>query len=145
MGVRLTRRMLLLLGAASLAVPGRAAEAQDDLTAAVVAAREAWLAHDIPLLLEASDTVRLHLPEIAQALSVRPAQAVRLLQAYLKTAEEHAFTLREIRHMGQGHAYAEMERLYVVKGTSEERTETVYIGFRRVGDVWRLREVRVTP
>lgn len=145
MGVGLTRNMLLALGAASLAVPGRAAEAQDDLTAAVTAAREAWLAHDIPTLLEGSDTVRLHLPGVAQALSVRPAQAIRLLQAYLKAAEEHAFRLREIRHMGEGHAYAELERVYVVKGTSEERAETVYIGFRRVEDVWRLREVRITP
>lgn len=118
---------------------------QTDLDDVVEAARLAWLSHDVDVLLAGSDTVRLHLPEIAQALSVRPAQAVRLLQTYLKMAREQTCTLRGVRQLAPDHAYAEMERRYVVRGTAEERAETVYIGFRRVDGVWRLREVRVTP
>ena len=117
---------------------------QDGLEAAVGWARDAWMAHDMAGLVSRSDTVRLHLPGISSA-SVRPAQAARLLQDYLKTAEELGFTLRDVRRLASDHAYAEMARHYLVRGTSEEREETVFLGYRVVEGVWRLREVRVTP
>lgn len=117
---------------------------QDGLEAAVGWAREAWLAHDMAELVSRSDTVRLHLPGISSA-SLRPAQAARLLQDYLKTAEELGFTLKDVRRLAADHAYAEMVRQYLVRGTSEEREETVFLGYRVVDGGWRLREVRVTP
>jgi hypothetical protein len=60
-------------------------------------------------------------------------------------AEERDFSLRDIKEVAAGHAYAELRRVYVVKGTSEQREETVFLGFRRIADTWRLREVRVSP
>lgn len=117
---------------------------QDGLEAAVGWARDAWMAHDVAGLVARSDTVWLYLPGISSA-SLRPAQAARLLRDYLKTAEELGFTLRDVRRLASDHAYAEMARHYLVRGTSEEREETVFLGYRDVDGAWRLREVRVTP
>lgn len=125
-------------------VPG-GAEAQRELSRAVDLARTAWIKHDVSALVSGSDTVRLHLPGVATVASVRPGQAARLLEAYLRQAGERSFDLREVRQLADDHAYAEMARLFVVEGTSEERQETVFLGFRLLEGRWRLREVRVTP
>jgi hypothetical protein len=63
----------------------------------------------------------------------------------LSPTEEVSFELMNVRDLEDDHAYAEMKRVFVVKGTVEERAETVFLGFRRIDGVWRLREVRVTP
>ncbi len=118
---------------------------QDALNRELASARTAWLARDMAALVARSDTVRLQLPGIAVSASLRPGQAARLLERYLGASEEVSFALRELRQLAPDHAYAEVVRSYVVQGTSEERSETVFLGFRRLGDVWRLREVRVTP
>jgi len=119
--------------------------AQADLSAVVERARGAWLAHDVGALVEGADTVRLHIPGISPSASLKPGQAARLIERYLKPTEELSFDLRNVRELAEDHAYAEVERVYVVKGTDEQRAETVFLGFRRIGGAWRLREVRVTP
>ena len=118
--------------------------AQDDLDAAVERARQAWLQHDVQGLFE-SDTVRLNLPGVAWAASLKPGQAARLLSQYLKVSEEREFTLREVRMLAPDHAYAEVRRRYAVRGTDEERWETAFLGFRLLDGRWQLREVRITP
>lgn len=115
------------------------------LRQAVRAAQDSWMAHDVDLLVASSDTVRLHIPGIAPSASLRPGQASRLLDRYLKPTEEVSFELLNVRALAEDHAYAEIHRRYVVKGTTEEREETVFLGFRRIDMVWSLREVRVTP
>lgn len=119
--------------------------AQDPLVREVDLARQAWLGHDVSALVAKSDTVRLQLPGIAASASLKPGQAARLLARYLEPSEERSFVLRGVRRLAADHAYAEVARSYVVRGTSEERTETVFLGFRFLDDAWRLREVRVTP
>ena len=146
MGARLgqTARMT----AAALAVivlltePGGA---QSPLHRAVETARLAWLQHDFSGLVKSSDTMRLQLPEVGRAPAVRPAHAAQMLEEYLLTANEVAFDLGRIREASEGHAYAQLVRRYVVQGTSDERVETVFFGFRLLGGQWRLREVRITP
>jgi hypothetical protein len=76
---------------------------------------------------------------------MRPGQATVLLEKYLKGAEELGLELVRVRRLADDHAYAEMARAYVVKGTSEERQERILFGFRQLRGIWRLREVRVTP
>lgn len=134
----------LLAVVAVTVLGGPALEAQD-LDGVVETARRAWLSHDVRSLFATSDTVRLHLPAIAQALSVRPAQAERLVERFLKLAEEQRLLVRGVRRLAPDHAYAEFERRYAVRGTEEVRVETIYLGFRHVDGAWRLREVRVTP
>jgi hypothetical protein len=133
---------MALLAAVAAAGPARA---QDALDLAVERARAAWSAHDVQALLATSDTVRLQIPDVAASNALRPGQAARLLERYLATAEERSFQLVELRRLADDHAYAEVARDYVVRGTDEDRREMVFLGFRRVDGVWRLREVRVTP
>ena len=76
---------------------------------------------------------------------LKPSQASKLLREYLEDAEELEFELRGVRQLADDHAYAEMSRVFVVEGTTEKRTETVFLGFRILGGAWSLREVRITP
>lgn len=140
MNARMLVGMVALVGVAGVV----SAAAQDALDHAVERARRAWGGHDAETLLATSDTVRLQIPDAASN-ALRPGQAARLLQRYWATAEERSFDLVELRRLADDHAYAEMARHYVVRGTDEERRETVFLGFRRTEGVWRLREVRVTP
>ncbi len=123
----------------------RPAVAQATLDQVVASAQAAWLSHEVSELVSGSDTVRLRIPGIAPSASLKPGQAARLLEQYLKPAEELSFDESGRRELASDHVYAEMQRVYVVKGTDEERTETVMLGFRRVDGTWLLREVRVTP
>ncbi len=132
---------LLLVG---LAAPG-VAPAQGTLDSAAARARGEWLAHDIAALLAGSDTVRLQLPGVARSASLTPGQAARLLLRYVEGSDEVGFDLRPIRSAAPDHGYAEARRRYVVRGTTDQREETVFLGFRLVDRAWRLREVRVVP
>ena len=119
--------------------------AQDALDSAVAVAREALFDHDVEALVATSDTVRLNIPGTATANSLQPGQAARLLERYLSPSQERDLELVGLRRLAEDHAYAELDRSYVVKGTSEERRERVFLGFRKLDGSWRLREVRVTP
>ena len=128
---------------ATVALPAAAQDEADPLEQAVQAVRSAWLAHDMAALVASSDTFRLDIPGVAVSTSLRPSQGQRLLAQYVETAQEVAFELDGLRRLAEDHAYAEMARRYVVRGTSEEQVEMVFLGFRRIDGVWRLREVRV--
>jgi hypothetical protein len=123
----------------------RPALAQADLGAVVERARLAWVSHDTRQLVERSDTIRLRIPGVAVGAAVRASQAARLLSDYLTNAEEVELSLRELRHVDDNHAYAEFDRRFVVRGTTDLRVETVFFGFLRLAGAWRLREVRITP
>ena len=129
----------LLTGAAPTAV-----SAQLDLEEIVELVRKAWLRHDYEELLASSDTVRLQFPEIGRQQGVPPAHAARVLREYLSSADEVSFELHQILTASEDHRYAQLVRKYVVRRTTDERVETVFLGFRRVAGRWRLREVRVT-
>jgi hypothetical protein len=139
MGVWVLTGLLLLVMLPSAAI------VQQDFQRAVESARRSWLNHDMERLVSGSDTVRLRIPGIAPSASLKPGQAARLLEQYLKPAEEVSFEVRRSRELSDSHVYAEMIRVYVVRGTDEERSETVVLGFRRIEGHWTLREVRVTP
>ncbi len=134
---------LSLAGILQLAVPVPAT-GQIELEEAVEVARSALFRHDYVSLFASSDTVRLQLPGIGRHQSLQPAHAARFLKEYFYGANEIDFRLRRIRTASEDHAYAQFIRLYVVRGTTDERVETVFLGFRRVEGMWRLREVRVT-
>ena len=119
--------------------------AQVTLEEAAERARELWLAHDVSGLVSGSDTIRLQIPGVGFSAALGPAQAARLLDRYLESAREIAFEVRGVRLAGPDHGYAEGGRRYVVQGTSEEREETVYVGFRQKDGQWRVREERIVP
>jgi len=119
--------------------------AQDALDSAVALAQQAFRDHDVEALVVTSDTVRLNIPGTATAAALKPGQAARLLERYLNPSQERDLVLVGLRRLAEDHAYAELARSYVVKGTTEERLERVFLGFRKLDGSWRLREVRVTP
>ena len=146
MSPRLPAFTIRLLGAlALLLVLSPRLQGQSTLEEAVAEAREAWKAHNVAVLVSKSDTVRLHLPGVAMSAALKPGQASKLLGEYLEDAEELEFELRNVRQLADDHAYAEMSRVFVVKGTTEKRMETVFLGFRILAGEWSLREVRITP
>ena len=125
-------------------VPARLT-AQAELDQMIESAQQAWLDHDMSALVSGSDTIRLRIPGIAPSASLKPGQAARLLEQYVKSAEEVSCERTGSRELSDDHVYAEILRVYVVKGTHQERQETILFGFRRILGTWRLREVRVTP
>jgi hypothetical protein len=139
--VRVEAALICMLGVACVAT----LEAQEGLDRAVSRAREAWMGHDVGALLSTSDTVRLDIPGTVTSAAMKPGQAGRVLERYIRGADERGFDLVRVRRLEPSHAYAELARVYVVKGTDEERREQVFFGFRLLEGVWRLREVRVTP
>jgi len=139
-----------LLGAvgvllATLLFPPDLATAQSAFDQAIEKAQAAWLDHDVESLVSGSDTVRLRIPGVAPSASLKPGQAARLLDQYLKPCVEQSFEVSSYRELSDDHVYAEMLRTYVVKGTDQNREEIVLLGFRRINSTWLLREVRVTP
>lgn len=141
------RRWYGVVGALALVASGRAGARpfQGTLESVVERAREAWAKHDARGLLAGSDTVQLRIPGVAVGAAVRAGQAARLLSDYLGDAEEVELALRELRYLDDDHAYAELERRFTVRGTTDLRREAVFLGFLRQGGTWRLREVRVAP
>lgn len=133
--------MLLALSAASV----RPGVAQTTLEKAADSARAAWLAQDAEALAASGDSLVLRLPRGGDAAVVGPAQAARLLGQYFRPAAERGFDLRSVRTTGSSRGYAEATRRYVVRGTSDELSETVFLGFSEAAGRWRLTEIRVTP
>ena len=128
-----------------LLLPGGVAHSQDGLEQAAEQARQAWMRHDLDRLFAASDTVRLQLPGVSRSAALEPGQAARLLGRYVGAAREVALDVVGLRRAAADHGYAETVRRFVIEGTSDERQETIYIGFRFVAGMWRVREVRVVP
>jgi len=112
------------------------------LEAAARAAREAWLAHDVAGLVGGSSGIVLQIAGAAPSSPVGRAQAEELLRRYLATGTEVTVTIVTVRAVEAGRGFVELERRYVVRGTTDPRRETVFLGFRRVGERWELSEVR---
>jgi len=118
--------------------------AQRTLDEAAQRARSAWMSHDSGTLASSGDSLSLRLPGIEE-VTVGSAQASRLLNRYLQPSSERGFDLRTVRTTGEEQGFVEAARRYVVRGTSDEVAETVFLGFRRSGGRWRLTEIRVAP
>jgi hypothetical protein len=119
--------------------------AQGSLADAAEHARRAWLAHDPQRLIGQGSSIVLQIPGADPSMPLDRAQASELLRRHWRSAVERSLTLRGVRELEAGKGYAELERCYVVAGTSDERQETIFLGFRHAGGSWRLVEVRSTP
>jgi hypothetical protein len=119
--------------------------AQQSLADAADRARAAWLAHDARGLVGQSASIVLQIPGADPSSPLARAQAIELLRRYLRSVVECSVTVRTVREVEAGKGFVELERRYVVAGTSDERHETVFLGFRRMGDSWVLGELRTAP
>ena len=116
--------------------------AQGDLAAAAQAAARAWLAHDASALVGRSQGLVLQIPGADPSAALGRAQAIELLRRHFQSAAERVVSVATTREVESGHGVVELDRHYVVRGTSDQRRETVFLGFRLVRGEWILSEVR---
>jgi len=107
-------------------------------------ARQAWIAHDPQALVGQSASIVLQIPGADPSSPLGRSQAVALLQRHFQSAGNEDLTITAVREMDADGGFVELERRYVVRGTTDVRRETVFLGFRRVSGQWRLAEVRST-
>lgn len=134
------RRLVLLL-----ALGGARLSAQSTLEDAARLARDGWLAHDAEAVVGQGSRVVLQIRGTDPSAAVSRSQAVALLARYLRPAAERGLDIVAIRDVGEGRGLAELERRYVVAGTSDVRRETLFLGFRRQNGRWVLVELRSAP
>ena len=89
--------------------------------------------------------VVLQIPGADPSAPLERAQAAELLRRHLQRVVERALAVGAVREVEPGHGYVELERRYVVAGTSDERRETIYLRFRKPGSQWLLTELRNAP
>ena len=119
--------------------------AQGSLAEAAERLRQAWLAHDVQAVVGQSPSVVLQIPGADPSAPVAKAQAIELLRRHLRAGAERGLRVSAVREVEPGRGYAELERRYVVAGTSDERRETLFLGFRKPGQEWMLAELRSAP
>jgi hypothetical protein len=134
-------RIALLLAC----LAGPAAAQQPSLAAAAEQVRAAWLGHDARGVVGRSSGILLQIPGADPSSPLGRSQAVELLRRYLRSVVECSVAVKTVREVELGKGFVELERRYQVVGTSDERRETVFLGFRRAGDSWMLAELRTAP
>jgi hypothetical protein len=130
-------------GAQPAARPGP--EQVDPLTAAARRAARAWERHDFAALVAGSPGVMVRLGNTETSAPMSPEQAALTLHAFAGGAEEIQTLVTSVREVDAGRGYAEVQRTFVVNGTSARRVQTLYLEWRLVGGVHRLVEIRVMP
>jgi hypothetical protein len=137
--MRLTALLAMVIVAAGSAAP---IAAQNGLVAAAEQALAAWQAHDAAALVGGSSAVVLQIPGADPSAALGRAQAVELLRRHLERATERRVRIAAVREVDPGRGVVELERVYVIRGTTDERRDTVFLGFRSIAGQWRLVEVR---
>ncbi|HET7296226.1 MAG TPA: hypothetical protein VFI66_03745 [Gemmatimonadales bacterium] len=129
---------------AALAFVSRA-PAQGSLAEAAERVRLAWLDHDVQAIVGQTASLVLQIPGADPSAPINRPQALELLRRHLRAGAERRLSVSAVREVEPGHGYAELERRYVVAGTTDERRETVFLGFRKLNDTWVLTELRSAP
>jgi hypothetical protein len=119
--------------------------AQGSLAEVAERVRQAWLVHDVQGVVGQSSSVVLQIPGADPSAPVDRAQAIELLRRHLRAGAERGLRVSAVREVEPGRGYAELDRRYVVAGTSDERRETIFLGFRKPGREWMLSELRSAP
>jgi len=133
------------LGTAATGPALPAAAQADSLMAVTRRATAQWMAHDFAGLLGSGEAVMVHLPGAEPSSPLRPAHAAELLGEFAEDTRELDLTVLVVRKVDPDRAYVEAQRDYQVLSTAVQRTETLYLGFRRVGTSWHLVEIRALP
>ena len=122
-----------------------ASSSQDSLARAAERVRRAWLAHDVQAIVGQSSRVVLQMPGADPSTPLERAQVAELLRRHLQRVVERALAVGAVREVEPGHGYVELERRWVVSGTSDERRETIFLRFQKPGADWLLTELRSAP
>jgi hypothetical protein len=104
--------------------------------------RSAWLRHDAAAVVGESRVV-LQLPGQGASAPLTPAQASRTVQVLFRDATELALDVTAVRSVDPETVYAELRRVYRVRGAAESMTQAVFVAFKAAGDAgWTLVELR---
>jgi len=121
------------------------APGQSTLSDAATKAKDAWTAHDAEALVGKGSNIVLQIPGADPSSPLGRPQAIELLRRYFRDSEEKSLKITATREVEAGKGFVELTRRYVVTGTSEERRETLFLGYRLIGREWRLVELRTAP
>ena len=130
---------------AILAATAIGARQADSLLDAARRAADRWLHHDFTGLVGRGEAIMVHLPGAEPSSPLRPSQAAALLRTFTDGAQELGVTVEVARNVQPDRAYVEAQRVYQLEGTEVQHTQTIYFGFRKVADSYRLVEVRALP
>src|SRR5256885_11417116 len=108
-------------------------------------AKTAWMADSTTGSVGQISSLVLQIPGADPSSPLGRAQAIELLVRYLRPTEERSLDITAIREVEPGKGFVELTRRYVVTGTSEQRHETLYLGFKREANEWRLAGLRNAP
>ena len=133
-----------LAGAVPAGQAGRPPQGEPLTEAARRAARE-WARHDFAALVSGSPGVMVRLGAAEPSAPLAPQQAVLTLEAFAGAVEEEQVVVSAVRELDEGRGYAEVQRTFVVRGTSARRTQTLYLEWRRVDGRLALVGIRVVP
>ena len=131
---------LTLAAAAFLLLPRPLAQAT--LADAARRAESAWQSHDAEALVGRSSAVVLQLPGADPSAALGRAQAIELLRRHFQSATERRVAVGAITEREAGRGVIELDRVYVVRGTADERHETIFLGFQFLNGQWLLVEIR---
>lgn len=121
------------------------AQGQATLSDAAAKAKAAWAAHDPEGLVGKSSNIVLQIPGADPSSPLARPQAIELLRRYFRPSEERGLDVTAIRQVETDKGFVELTRRYVVAGTTEERRETLFLGYRLIAREWRLVELRSAP
>lgn len=130
---------------AALVLVSAGARQADSLLDAARRAAEQWMHHDFTGLVGKGEAIMVHLPGAEPSSPLRATQAAALLRTFAEGARELDVTVLVARNVEPDRAYVEAQRVFQLEGTDVQHTQTIYFGFRRVGDAYRLVEVRALP
>jgi hypothetical protein len=135
------RHLLILL--AVIVAPIAATGQQNALTDAAEEARAAWFAHDARGLVADAPQILVQLPGADPSIALGPAQAAALLRDFMVQGQEVETVVRAAKEVEPGRGYVELLRRYRIAGTEDVRSQSLLLGYRLLGGVWRLVELRV--
>jgi hypothetical protein len=130
---------------AGLALAAAGARQADSLLDAARRAATLWMRHDFAGLVGTGEAIMVHLPGAEPSSPLRPTQAAALLRNFTEGARELDLSVLVARNVEPDRAYVEAQRVFELEGTDVQHSQTIYFGFRRVGESYRLVEVRALP
>lgn len=125
------------------ALAGLVAALAQDPTGAIDRLRASWSRQDAAGIVAGATRVVVQLPGEAATAPLATEQVARALARLFVDATEVGLEVDAVRPLGNETVYAEMRRLFRVRGSDGTVEQRVFAAFRLDGGRWRLVELRV--
>jgi hypothetical protein len=125
------------------ALAGLATVLAQDPTGAIDRLRVSWSRQDAAGIVAGATRVVVQLPGEAATAPLATDQARRALARLFVDATEMGLEVDAVRPLGNETVYAEMRRLFRVRGSDATVEQRMFAAFRLDGGRWRLVELRI--